>query len=96
MGVYRLSSECENDLSLIYEFGIENFGILQAQKYLLGMHELFQTLSDSPNIGRNASEFSPLLRRFNYKSHMVFYSFTGSGIFIVRVLHHSLDYDRHF
>ena len=95
MGVYRLSTESENDIAGIYEYGIERFGILQAQNYLLGMHDLFQTLTKSPHIGRDASEFSPSLKRFTYKSHMVFYLNSASDILIIRVLHHSMDYQRH-
>ncbi len=92
MGVYRLSKESENDIVSIYEYGIEEFGVLQAQNYLLGMHDLFQTLTKSPSIGRDASEFSRSLKRFTYKSHMVFYLNSDSDLLIIRVLHHSMDY----
>jgi toxin ParE1/3/4 len=64
MGVYKLSNESATDISNIYEFGIGEFGLEQAQKYLFGLHKLFQTLADNSNIGRDASEFIPLLKRF--------------------------------
>ncbi len=95
MGVYRLSNESENDIAGIYEYGIEKFGILQAQEYLIGLHNLFQTLTENPYLGRDASEFSPSLIRFNYKSHMVFYLKSDSDISIVRVLHQSMDYPQY-
>lgn len=95
MGAYRLSIGCEVDISKIYEFGIENFGINQAQGYLIGLHELFQTLAENSDIGRDASEFYPSLMRFVYKSHMVFYLQSASGVFIVRALAQSMDYERH-
>jgi len=95
MGVYKLSNESTIDLTDIYKFGIENFGLDQAQKYILGLHELFQTLSDNTNIGRDASEFLPSLKRFVYMSHIVFYFVTDSGVFIIRVLSQSMDYERH-
>ena len=87
MSVYRLSIESENDIAGIYEYGIEKFGILQAQNYLLGMHDLFQTLTKNPGIGRDASEFSHSLKRFTYKSHMVFHLDIDPSILIIRVLH---------
>ena len=95
MGVYRLSNESETDIAYIYEYGIERFGIIQAQEYLIGMHNLFQSLTKNPNIGRDASEFSPSLIRFNYKSHMVFYLKNDSDISIVRVLHQSMDHPKY-
>lgn len=95
MGAYKLSAECENDISEIYEYGIDQFGLIQAQEYMIGLHDLFKTLTDNSNIGRDASEYYPSLKRFVYKSHMIFYMQTESGIFIVRTLSQSMDYERH-
>ncbi len=41
MGVYKLSKQCKADISDIYEYGIEKFGLNQAQDYLLGLHDIF-------------------------------------------------------
>jgi len=95
MGVYRLSSESEIDISKIYEYGIGKFGLNQAQEYLIGLHDLFKTLAGNSNIGRDASEFYPSLRRFVYKAHMIFYLQSESGVFIVRILSQTMDYERH-
>lgn len=94
MDVYRLSVKAEIDLSKLYEFGVERFGLKQAQTYLLGMHTLFQILADNTHLGRDASEFVLLLKRFSYKSHTIFYLTTAIDILIVRVLHHSMDYEK--
>jgi len=95
MGVYKLSKECKADLAHIYEYGINKFGLNQAQDNMLGLHDLFQTLAEHVNLGRDASEFFPLLKRFMYKSHMIFYLQSDSSVFIVRVLSQSMDYERH-
>ncbi|MEN8251137.1 MAG: type II toxin-antitoxin system RelE/ParE family toxin [Bacteroidota bacterium] len=95
MGVYKLSEKCKADLVHIYEYGIDNFGLNQAQNYMLGLHELFQTLPENVNLGRDASEFFPSLKRFVYKSHMIFYLQADSGVFIVRTLSQSMDYEQH-
>jgi toxin ParE1/3/4 len=95
MGVYKLSKESEIDISEIYEYGIEKFGLIQAQEYLIGLHDLFQTLTENSGIGRDASEFYPSLKRFVYKSHMIFYLQYETGVFIVRTLSQSTDYERY-
>ncbi|WP_436516367.1 type II toxin-antitoxin system RelE/ParE family toxin [Ekhidna sp. To15] len=95
MDAYKLSKECEIDISEIYEYGIEKFGLNQAQEYLIGLHDLFQTLTENSGIGRDASEFYSSLKRFVYKSHMIFYLQSETGIFIVRTLSQSMDYERH-
>ena len=95
MGVYKLSEECKSDLAHIYEYGIDNFGLNQAKNYMLGLHEMFQTLAENVNLGRDVSEFFPSLKRFVYKSHMIFYLRSNSGVFIVRTLSQSMDYEQH-
>ncbi|PVW17183.1 type II toxin-antitoxin system RelE/ParE family toxin [Marixanthomonas spongiae] len=95
MGVYRLSIKADLDIAELYEHGIATFGLLQAQKYVTGMHHHFQTLSNNAELGRDASEFAPSLLRFVYKAHTIFYRITDDGVFIVRILGQSMDYPRH-
>ena len=95
MAVYSLSSKAAADLDGIYEHTILNFGLQQARAYLSGLHERFETLAENPMHGRSASELSPGLRRLEYQSHVVFYAPEGKGIRIVRVLHQSMDVNRH-
>ncbi len=92
MGDYKLSIETENDISSIYEYGIQEYGLENAQSYILGLDQLFQILVENPDMGWDASEFSPFLKRFTYRSHIVFYKRMDLDIFIVRVLHLSMDY----
>src|SRR5680860_30991 len=94
MSVYKLSRKAEIDLAAMYEFGIYKFGLSQAQKYFIGMHEAFEVLAKNIDLGRDASEFIADLKRFSYKAHTIFYLQTASGIFIIRVLSHRMDYER--
>ena len=64
MAGYSLSPKAAADLDEIYEYTILNFGLEQAQEYLLGLHERFQTLAQNPMHGRNADQLAPELRRF--------------------------------
>ena len=94
MGVYKVSRKAESDLTEMYEYGIERFGLKQAKTYLLGMHTLFQILANNTTLGRDASEFVLSLKRFSYKSHTIFYLATDIDILIVRVLNQSMDYEK--
>lgn len=92
MGVYKLSTKSEIDLSEMYEFGISEFGLLKAQTYFYEMHEVLQLLANNAALGRDSSEFIPMLRRFAFKAHTIFYLAIADGIFIVRVLSQRIDY----
>ncbi len=95
MGVYKISKKAASDLAKTYEYGIMTFGLHQAQFYLHTLHNHFQALADSIYLGRDASEFAPDLKRFSYKSHLIFYLYTDTGILIIRVLSHHMDFGRH-
>jgi len=95
MGYCRLSKAAEINLGDIFEYGALRFGIGQAENYLLEMEQNFHLLSKNVNLGRDASEFAIGLNKFTYKSHVVFYQLADDGIFIVRVLHQSRDFERH-
>jgi toxin ParE1/3/4 len=56
MADYRLTKRAERDIDQLYEYGLLNFGLEQAQSYLLGLHDRFQILTHSPMLGREANE----------------------------------------
>lgn len=95
MGVYKLSIRCESDLTQIFEYGIEQFGLKQSKEYLLALHKLFLSLADHNYVGMHANDLFPGLRKIGYKSHMIFIIITDQGIHVLRVLHQSMDYQRH-
>ena len=95
MARFRLSSRTESDLAGIAKYTIETFGIEQARRYVSGLEACLQTLADKPFDGRGAGELAPKLRRFMHQSHMVFYIPDEEGVFIVRVLHKRMDFERH-
>lgn len=95
MGVYSTSRATETDLANMHEFGILKFGLEQARKYQLNLHHTLQVLARSPDIGRSAFEFALGLRRFSYESHIIFYLPTNEGIFVVRILNQSMDFEQH-
>jgi len=95
MGSYSLSKKADFDLEKIYEYGILNFGLKRAKIYIIGLHERFEDLANSPGFGRCASQYALKLRRFEYKSHVIFYIITDTGVFIVRVLGVRMDFRQH-
>ncbi|PZX50726.1 toxin ParE1/3/4 [Algoriphagus ratkowskyi] len=95
MGAYKISELWDEDIVHIYEYAIEKFGLNKAKKYIFGLHEFFESIAIQNFIGTDASKLIPELRRLTFKSHMIFYFTINYGAFIVRVLHQSMDYQRH-
>lgn len=95
MPEYRLSRRAKTDLADIADYTIKSFGIKQARDYRDALKACFTMLAETPALGRSAEYVEPQLRRFEHKSHVIFYIPEPHGILIVRVLHNSMDVLRH-
>ena len=95
MAEYRLTRRAEADLAGIADYTIETFGIEQARRYRDQLEGCFETLSRNPCLGRSAERLAPSLRRFEHRSHTVFYAEDDSEVLIVRILHAGMDPLRH-
>ena len=91
MADYRLSRRAATDLEAIAEFTINRFGLEQARRYRDELKACFE----NPTIGRRAEQLAKGLRRFEHRSHIVFYVLTEDGVLVVRVLHYRMDAHRH-
>ncbi len=96
MANYQLTIKAQIDIEEIYEYSILNFGIKTARKYLLGLHEKFETLANNQSWGNDYDFISSNLFRFEYRSHSIYYQTLGNDILIIRVLGNMQDPARHF
>ena len=96
MADLRLSRRAAGDLAEIADYTIAEFGIDQARRYRDQLRACFQSLLANPQLGRSAEEVAPGLRRIRQQAHVVFYRVERDGLLIVRVLHHSMDFERGF
>ena len=72
------------------------YGTAQARAYRDRLAGCFVSLQRNPALGRSADDLAPGLRRIRQGSHVIFYLPDDSAILIVRVLHQSMDFERHF
>jgi len=77
----------EQDITDIWIYGTERWGADQADRYFDGVVNLFDLLSEQPEMARKRDEFSPPVRIHPYGSHVVVYETVKTGIAIIRVLH---------
>ena len=48
MAKYRLSNEAKKDLIRIHQYGVERFGIIQADKYFHTFFAYFELIAEQP------------------------------------------------
>jgi toxin ParE1/3/4 len=95
MADYRLSERAAQDLEDIYVHTFRQFGDAQAETYIQALTDRFALLAARPQIGRRIDHIRTGYRRFEVGSHIVFYAPDETGILIVRILHQSMDVERH-
>ncbi|MAX74437.1 type II toxin-antitoxin system RelE/ParE family toxin [Alterinioella nitratireducens] len=74
------------DLADIWNYGAEEWGTAQADRYARNLSALFRTLAEMPGIGREHVEFEPPVRIHPSGPHLVIYRATTDGIEVLRIM----------
>ena len=90
---YEFCEKC--GLEEIADFTLEMWGSEQEDIYLELLEKAFIAISKNPNLGRVYDEVYSGLRRYLAGRHIILYQVTDDAVEIVRVLHHSMDFESH-
>lgn len=86
MSSYRLSKAAENDLIEIAEYGDEQFGVTQSNKYRDQLKRRFALIATQPLFFPEVNHIHEGYRRSVCGSHSIYYKIEGDVILIVRIL----------
>ena len=93
----RFSPAAQDDLSAIWDYTVHNWGVAQAERYILGIREACEALADGRRKGSNADNIRPSYRKLTVGSHVMFFRVTvGGEIDVIRILHQRMDVAGHF
>lgn len=93
---FAYSEQAAADLKDIYKYGFETFGAAQAEHYNAGLRSSVEIAASFPLIGRlYQTETGDVFRSYNSGRHMIFYRVESDRLLVVRILHSSMDFDRH-
>ncbi len=93
---FELSLEADQDLEEIFDYTYVEFGVDQALKYVSSFDDVFQSIVQNPEIGRERNEIRENLRSISKEKHLIFYRVLDDRIRIVRILHGSKDLLKQF
>lgn len=96
MAGYILTREADADLESIWDYSETNWGRKQARKYLTQLEKRFIFLAKRPDMGRSRYDIPGSPLSFHEGRHVIFYRKAKEGVEIIRVLHDSMDFARHF
>ena len=92
----RITPKARSDLRDISRYTDKKWGRQQRFKYIKQLKDRFSYLADKPQIGRKRDEIIGSPYSYHEGRHVIFYRTTAEGIEILRVLHDSRDFPRHF
>ncbi len=96
MVAYKLSKKAQSDVDDITVYTALHFGEEQAVNYTDNIHDAARLATHFPNLGRQYTTIKgSVYRQYNVGRHALFYQPIEGGIFIVRILHQMMDFDRH-
>lgn len=91
----KLKPKAYDDLNSIYQYSLKEFGQAKAKTYIKSLDDAFHKLINDSSLGTDYSVISPELLAYLVTSHIIFFKRAENGITVIRVLHQSMDFNRH-
>lgn len=95
MSQLRLTPKARTDLVAILDYTTQHWGVEQAEAYLLSLGETMNLLANQPGLGRQIDDIREGYFKFPAASHIFIYRTRPNIVEVVRVLHKSMDVERH-
>ena len=92
---YKLFPLARADLEEIWLYTLKTWSPSQADSYHQKIVDAFEGLASGAREGRNADRVRHEYFRLPVGSHVMFYRKSAAEIAIVRILHQSMDFERH-
>ena len=89
---YKLSNEATQDLIDIMTYTLEEWGAPQVEIYTEQLEHRLKSTSTFPDIGRKHPMLPSHIYYIAEGKHYIFYKKTKTGIEVLRLLHHSVDF----
>jgi toxin ParE1/3/4 len=82
------------DIGTIWDYPAETWGLDQADRYVDDIRAACVALAGGERAGRKVDVRDGYLK-YPVGRHLIFFRQDGTGIVVMRVLHQSMDVDRH-
>ena len=87
-----LSPKAKSDISAIWDYSLEAWGVEQTEIYIRQIWANIQRCADNPEIASLAYMIRAGYRKILSGSHIIYFKEIEGGIDVVRVLHQSMDF----
>lgn len=95
MPAAHLSPAAERDIENIWDYTEERWGRRQSVRYVRDLQAVCAGLADGSTPSRSADDIREGYRKAACGSHTAYFRIDSGRTVIVRILHQSMDVDRH-
>jgi toxin ParE1/3/4 len=88
----RLAPEAKRDIRRIWHEGSARWSAVRADAYVSDLSEVFELLVATPAIVRERSEFTPPVRIYTYRSHVIIFRESDDYLDVLRIRHGHEDW----
>jgi toxin ParE1/3/4 len=88
----RFRPSAAADLENIWAFTADRWSPDQADKYIAELVKTIDLLADNPNLARERFEFSPPVRIYVFRSHIIVFRDGGDYLDVIRLRHSREDW----
>ena len=86
MANYRLSNDAKTDLIKIHQFGVQKFGVRQAEKYFNDFFECFKIIAQRPNAFESVGYIRQGYRRCPCGTDSIYYRVVDDMVEIMAII----------
>jgi toxin ParE1/3/4 len=83
------------DIEQIWMYTAERWDREQADRYVRLLRQGIEAIARDPRRGRSCDNIRVGYRKYAVGSHLLFFRMFEAKVYIVRVLHQSMDFERH-
>ncbi|SEQ20482.1 type II toxin-antitoxin system RelE/ParE family toxin [Nitrosomonas ureae] len=91
-----ITNPARDDLEAIAVYSFIKWGEELTTKYTEELYETITNIANNPETGKSRYGVPRVIKGCKSGRHVVFYRIAGQTIFIIRVLHETMDHGRHF
>ena len=96
MSNYKLTRLAEHDLVKIWDYTVHEWSVNQAEKYIDGLLSSFEGIAEGKIKGKAIDSIRKGYKKALHGKHYIFFRLSpGNMVEIIRVLHVSMDVERH-
>ena len=92
---YKILPKARADLEKIWLYGVNQWGLAQAERYLAELEQSFQFIAQNPELCRERHEFTPPVRIYHQGRHLIIYHLNDDCSVIIRILHDRMNVGQH-